>query len=70
MNDWEKAQPPSCPECGEEAFQIINNRCRHCHLAMLARREERMEDLAERRRVKYLLREGAVSLQDLRAGRY
>jgi len=70
MDEWEKAQGPPCPQCGQESFIFVNGRCRHCHQAMIARREERLEARTERRHVKRLLREGEVSVQDLRAGRY
>lgn len=56
--------------CGQEALQFIDGQCLRCYRAMVEKREARMEDQAERRHVKYLLREGEISLQDLRAGRY
>ena len=70
MNEWDAAQGPPCPLCGRETLRFINGACPTCHRAMVARREARMEDNAERRHVKHLLREGTVTLQDLKAGRY
>ena len=70
MDDWEKAAGPPCPLCAQETLRFMNGVCPACHRAMMARREAKLEDNAERRHVKYLLREGLVSLQDLRAGRY
>ena len=68
--DWEKAAGVICPSCGEETLRLIEDKCPQCHRAIIAGRETRMEDQAERRHVKRLLQEGKISLRDLREGRY
>ena len=68
-DDWEKSGGLFCPSCGNEVVRIIEGRCPQCHQAMIAIREAQAADRAERRYVVQRLREGTLSLHDLKRGR-
>ena len=67
--DWEKCGGVVCRGCGEEVVRIIEGKCPYCHQAIVAIREARSEEKAERRYVMRRIQEGTISRQDLREGR-
>jgi len=66
MDNWERAAGVECPQCHQEAFQIVKGVCARCHKAKVGETEEVLEDRAERRYLKDRLREGTISLDQLR----
>ena len=68
--EWEKVAGVVCPSCGKETLQLIGNKCRQCYRAMVADRESRLEERAEKRHVKSLFLQGKISRQDLKTGQY
>jgi len=69
-DDWEKSGGLHCPLCGSEVVRMIEGRCPQCHQAIVAIREAKFAERAERRYVMHRLREGTISRQDLREGRF
>jgi len=55
-----------CLECHQEAFQIVNGVCARCYKKKVGETEEVLEDRAERRYLRDRLREGTISLDQLR----
>ena len=40
MSDWEDAQGPICPECGQEVFRLFKGVCLKC-----SREKQRIKDI-------------------------
>lgn len=66
MDNWERAAGVICPQCGQEAFQIVYGVCARCHKKKEGETEDKLADKAERRYFKGRLREGTISLDQLR----
>jgi len=69
IDDWESSGGIYCRSCGAEVVRLVEGRCPQCHHAMTALREEKVANRVERRYLARRLREGDLSLQDLREGR-
>lgn len=59
MSDWDDAQGPICPECGQEVFRMINNICYPCY-------DKREADKSMRRYYRRRLMEGTIRLAALK----
>jgi predicted ATP-dependent serine protease len=70
QDEWDQAAGVVCPSCGRETLRLIEGACPQCHRFKVAAREIQMEDRAERQHVGRLFRQGKISTQDLRDGRY
>lgn len=69
IKEWNGAGGVLCPECGEETLRIIDGTCVQCYNRKVAERERKLEDKRERRYYKDALREGTISLRQMREGR-
>jgi len=69
QDDWDQTNGIICPNCGQEALRMIDGICLQCYRNKVAEREKRKEDKAERRYYKEQLRNGTISLAQMREGR-
>lgn len=71
--EWERARGASCPRCQREVYQLLlGKRGLLCPLCLALETDADLEKQAEKqmqRRATRLLREGRLSLRDLREGR-
>ena len=67
--DREKSAGVACPGCGQETMQLIGGLCRLCYRAKIMARDEAIEEKKERRYYRARLRDGTISLQELKEGR-
>ncbi|GEM_PF-1839871 len=63
---WEDAAGVICPQCKQEAFQFVGEICSRCHKAKKGLTEDKIEDKAERTFYKNELRQGTISMDELR----
>ena len=69
VEDWEKAEGCLCTGCGQETMRIVDQLCPSCWQEKRSKDEERGAKKAEKRYYMKGLREGTISLADLREGR-
>lgn len=67
--DWDKAGGFFCPQCGQEIVRLINGVCFDCNGVNSAAFAEKQEDKASRRYYRDQLRNGTISLAQMREGR-
>lgn len=66
--DWERAGGVVCPRCSKETVRLIGGLCPRCWLEKESKRIEKQEDKTMRRHYKRRLREGTISLPEMREG--
>ncbi len=69
QKDWERSSGIICPKCEHETFRMVGGICIQCHRDEVAESEKRKEIRAERRYYKDQLRNGTISLAQMRTGR-
>ena len=72
--DWDKAGGVSCQNCGQETLRLLplpdgRRGCPSCAYKLALQSAEREGEQQQWRRAKRLLREGVLSLRDLRESR-
>lgn len=67
--DWQTAQGERCSECGREVFRVIDGLCVRCGDDKALLSVEEQEDRAMRRYYARELRQGTISLREMREGR-
>jgi len=67
--DWDKTAGVICPDCKQETVRLIDGMCPQCHNEKVAEREGKEEEKSERRYYGRRLREGTISLAQMREGR-
>ena len=66
MDNWEQAVGVVCSKCGQEAFQVVAGVCTRCHKAKIGQSEDKLADIMERRYYQDKLRQGTISMEQLR----
>lgn len=69
MSQWDDAAGVLCPECGQETLRLIDGKCPSCYQAMVVKEVEKAEDKSMRRIYSRKMREGTISLKEMREGR-
>lgn len=69
IEDWERTKGTICPNCGQEALRLVGGICLQCYNKMIAERERKKEDRAERQYYREQIKRGTISLAQMREGR-
>lgn len=67
---WDKAAGLNCPNCGNETLRIFDGLCFQCYQVKVLENEKRVEDKSMRRLYSRRLREGTMSLREMRENRF
>lgn len=67
--DWSRCAGIICPRCNRESFRMVEGVCFSCYSHKIMKKEENMEDHAMKDYYRRALREGTVSLVEMREGR-
>lgn len=67
--DWDETAGVICPDCKQETFRLIDGVCLQCHNEKVAKQEGEEEERSERRYYSRRLREGTISLSQMKEGR-
>lgn len=67
--DWIVSGGLYCPKCGSNMVRMINGQCLQCYKATVMEREKKAEDRSMRRFYYRRLREGTISLREMRENR-
>ena len=67
-SDWEKAAGPVCPRCGRERFRFIEGICFQCAEAKDGEDIDKLGIKAMKRYYTRKLREGTITLTQMRKG--
>lgn len=67
--DWDKTMGVACPDCKQETMRLIEGICSQCYNEKVAKRERKKEERSERSYYSRRLREGTISLAQMRGGR-
>lgn len=65
---WERASGAACPNCEQETLQIVGGLCPRCRRGTSAKRDGQVEERTMRRYYQRQLREGTISLAQMREG--
>ena len=69
FDDWRKTGGIYCPKCGREVVRLINGVCPWCYRNIEKKRIDEQEDKAMKRYYRSKLRDGTISLAQMRDGR-
>lgn len=66
---WEATGGSFCSKCGAETVRLFDGVCLSCNYEIIAEREQKQADKAERRYYQRRLTEGTISLAQMMEGR-
>lgn len=69
-DNWERAAGLNCPKCENEMLRIFDGLCPQCYRIKVLENEKRDEDKSMKRLYSRRLREGTVSLGEMRENRF
>lgn len=69
QENWEKSRGVLCSECHNETLQIVDGLCRRCYEQKAADYQTRVENEIMKRYFSRGLRNGTVTLRQMREGR-
>ena len=66
--EFDKLTGPICPICNKETFRMIEGKCFSCYQATVVEKELIAEDKTMKRIYSRKMREGTISLEEMRQG--